>query len=363
MTKEEFLQKIKEIEKVDEEAKKASLAHQLTLAKPPWSLGGLEDITVRLAGIKGSNDYQVNKCMLFVFASDNGVCCEGVSSCPQSITWSQTINLTLKKTGAATLCAYFGDDILVTDVGVIGNTDNGKVVQKKIRESTSNIKIGPAMTEEECIKALSIGFETALKYKDTHDLFGIGEMGIGNTTTSSAVLSVLTSLPVEQVTGKGAGLVEEAYLNKINVIKEAISVNKPNQLDPIDVLQKVGGFDLAAMTGAYLGCAYAKRPVVIDGLISVVAALTAFRLCENAAGYFFPSHASYEIGYRKAIEELHLTPFLNLGMRLGEGSGCPLAFEIIKASIAIRDKMATFDEASINDDYLEEIRIGDKFKV
>ena len=188
-------------------------------------------------------------------------------------------------------------------------------------------------------------------------------MCICNTTTSSAILSVLLDLPVEAVTGRGSGLTDEAFEYKKQVIKHAIEVNKPDPADPIDVMAKVGGFDICAMCGAFLGGAASHRPVVIDGFISVVAALCAARICPNAAKYMIPSHASYEIGYKRAMAELGLEPILLLGMRLGEGSGCPLAFEVLSAACAILNKMATFDEAGIDDDYLDELREGDKFTV
>ena len=192
---------------------------------------------------------------------------------------------------------------------------------------------------------------------------GVGEMGIGNTTTSSAVLSVLLGAEVETVTGRGGGITDGAFLKKKQVISQAIALNRPDPKDPVDVLSKVGGFDLAAMCGAFLGGAASHRPMVIDGFISVVAALCAVRLCPMVRDYLVPSHASYEIGYKLAMEELGLQPIFLLNMRLGEGSGCPLAFQVLSAACAILNDMATFDQAGIDDGYLEEIREGDKFTV
>ena len=196
-----------------------------------------------------------------------------------------------------------------------------------------------------------------------HFPHGVGEMGIGNTTTSSAVLAVLLDAPVETVTGRGGGVTDEAFARKKAVIQKAIAINAPDRNDALDVLAKVGGFDLAAMCGAFLGAAATRRPVVIDGLISAVAALCACRICPDVRAYLVPSHASYEIGYRLAMDEMGLEPMLLLGMRLGEGSGCPLAFEVLDAACAIINDMATFDEAGIDDGYLDEIREGDKFTV
>jgi len=177
------------------------------------------------------------------------------------------------------------------------------------------------------------------------------------------VLSVLLDADVEAVTGRGGGITDDSFLKKKQVIKDAIAINNPDKNDVVDVLAKVGGFDIAAMCGAFLGCAATRRPVVIDGFISAVAALCAYKLCPNAVRYFIPSHASYEIGYKLAMDAMNLQPLFLLGMRLGEGSGCPLAFEIMDAACAIINDMATFDQAGIDDGYLDEIREGDKFTV
>ena len=188
-------------------------------------------------------------------------------------------------------------------------------------------------------------------------------MGIGNTTTSSAVLCGLTGIQAEEATGKGAGLNEEAYRNKIEVIKTALKINKPNPGDPVDVLAKVGGFDIAAMAGVFIGCAYSRTPVVIDGFISMVAALAASRLNPRVKEYMFASHASYEPGYMHAARALGLEPCLHLDMRLGEGSGCPLMFAVIDAACAVIRDMGTFEEANICAEYLENIKEGDNFTV
>ena len=296
-----------------------------------------------------------------MFAADNGVVEEGVSSAPQSVTLMQTINLTRHKTGASTLCKHFGCDITVCDVGVNANIKEKKVLNRKIAYGTNNIVKGPAMTREEAIQAILTGIELAAN--TDADVIGIGEMGIGNTTTSSAVLSVLLDADVEAVTGRGGGITDESFLKKKQVIKDAIEINQPNRNHVVDVLAKVGGFDIAAMCGAFIGCAATRKPVVIDGFISAVAALCASKLCPNAVHYFIPSHASYEIGYKLAMDAMGLEPLFLLGMRLGEGSGCPLAFQIMDAACAIINDMATFEQAGIDDGYLDEIREGDKFTV
>ena len=334
---------------------------QAQLAKPPGSLGRLEELSVQLAGITGKVHNKIDRKHLLVFAADNGVVAEGVSSAPQSVTLMQTVNLTRHKTGASTLCKHFGCGITVCDVGVNADIKEPKVLNKKIAYGTKNIVHGPAMTREQTEQAILTGYELA-KTTDA-DVIGIGEMGIGNTTTSSAVLAVLLDADVEAVTGRGGGITDQSFLKKKQVIKDAIAINQPDKNDIIDVLAKVGGFDIAAMCGAFIGAAATRRPVVIDGFISAVAALCAYKLCPNSVQYFVPSHASYEIGYKLAMDAMSLQPLFLLEMRLGEGSGCPLAFEVLDAACAIINDMATFDQAGIDDGYLDEIREGDKFTV
>ena len=350
---------VREVLPLDRGAMTAAEEYQARLAKPPGSLGRLEEISIQLAGITGRVHNSLNKKQLLVFAADNGVVAEGVSSAPQSVTKQQTINLMRGKTGAAVLAKHFGCGLTVCDVGVNADIYESTVLNRKIAYGTQNICTGPAMTREQTLQAILTGAEIA-RTVDA-DVIGVGEMGIGNTTTSSAVLAVLLGADVEAVTGRGGGITEESFRKKKAVIRTAIEVNRPDRDDVVGVLSKVGGFDLAAMCGAFLGAAAARRPAVIDGLISAAAALCAVRLCPNVHGYLVPSHASFEIGYRLAMEAMDLRPLFDLGMRLGEGSGCPLAFQVLDAACAVINDMATFDEAGINDDYLDEIRRGDQF--
>ena len=343
----------------DADAMARAQQHIDGLLKPPGSLGRLEEISIQLAGITGRVHNALNKKQLLVFAADNGVVAEGVSSAPQSVTKQQTINLMRGKTGAAVLAQHFGCGLTVCDVGVNADIYESTVLNRKIAYGTQNICTGPAMTREQTLQAILTGAEIA-RTVDA-DVIGVGEMGIGNTTTSSAVLAVLLGADVEAVTGRGGGITEESFRKKKAVIRTAIEVNRPDRDDVVGVLSKVGGFDLAAMCGAFLGAAAARRPAVIDGLISAAAALCAVRLCPNVRGYLVPSHASFEIGYRLAMEAMDLRPLFDLGMRLGEGSGCPLAFQVLDAACAVINDMATFDEAGINDDYLDKIRRGDQF--
>ncbi len=355
------------ISPLDENAETFARNRLDSLVKPLGSLGVLEDIAVRLAGISGKMYYDTEKRCILVMASDNGVVEEGVASAPQSVTYSQSINLTRGITGAAVLTKQYNADIIVTDVGINADINCDKIINRKIRKSTHNIAKESAMTRDEALKAILIGIEAAENAViGGYSLIGVGEMGIGNTTTSSAVLCALTGIDIEEITGKGAGLSDQAYRHKIAVIKAALKLNAPDKNDPIDVLAKVGGFDIAAMTGAFIGCACKRVPVVIDGFISVVAALTAARLNPIIKDYMIMSHKSYEKGFIHAANELKLTPYLDLRMRLGEGSGCPLMFSIIDGACAVIKDMATFEEAEIDDSYLDGIEkdnffcVGDK---
>ena len=353
--------KLPVVQPLDNIAMDKARQRQAELAKPPGSLGRLEDLSVQLAGITGSVHNKMERKHLLVFAADNGVVEEGVASAPQSVTLMQTINLTRHKTGASTLCRHFGCGITVCDVGVNADIREKAVLNRKIAYGTANIVKGPAMTRQQAIQAVQTGMELAMATEA--DVLGVGEMGIGNTTTSSAVLSVLLEAPVEDVTGRGGGITNDSFRKKKEVIRTAIEINQPDKNDVLDVLSKVGGFDIAAMCGAFIGAAASRRPVVIDGFISAVAALCACRMCPEVRGYLIPSHASYEIGYKLAMDAMELQPMFLLGMRLGEGSGCPLAFEILSAACAVINDMATFDQAGIDDSYLEEIRVGDQFTV
>ena len=357
----ELQEVITSVSALDESAMAAARKRQAQLAKPPVSLGRLEDLSIQLAGITGQVHNKVEKKHLLVFAADNGVVAEGVSSAPQSVTLMQTINLTRHKTGASVLAKHFGCEITVCDVGVNAEIKEPAVLNRKIAYGTQNIAKGPAMTRAQAEAAILTGIELAQNTEA--DAIGIGEMGIGNTTTSAAVLAVLLDADVDAVTGRGGGITDDSFRKKKEVIRKAIAVNQPDKNDVLDVLAKVGGFDIAAMCGAFIGAAATHRPAVIDGFISAVAALCAVRLCPNVKGYLVPSHASYEIGYKLAMDAMQLRPMLLLDMRLGEGSGCPLAFQMLEAACAIVNDMATFEEANIDDGYLDEIRQGDKFTV
>ncbi len=339
------------------EAVRLAKRRQAELAKPPGSLGKLEDISIRLAGITGKVMNTLDRCRVLVFAADNGVVAEGVAVTPQSVTLQQAVNMTRSKTGMSSIARFFGDDVRVYDVGINSEKRFPGIADKKLGMGTADIAKGPAMDRKTALAALKIGMDAVTEaMRDGISAVGIGEMGIGNTTTSAAVLMALTRASAEDVTGYGSGLTEKAFLHKRTIIEKAVRLNAPDKNDPVAVLAAVGGFDIAAMTGAYLGCAICRMPAVADGFISVVAALAAVRLLPEARDFIFLSHASAERGCRLVYEELGLSPMLALDMRLGEGSGCPLAFQIMKAACAAMNDMATFPEAAIDDGYLDEIR-------
>ena len=371
---EEKLKRIlSEVRGADPDALREAAVYVQSLAAPPGSLGKLTDAAVQLAGITGKVQNTVSRRRIIVLCADNGVVEEGVSVTPQIVTLSQAVNMTRHLTGMSSLAAHFGDEVEVVDVGIAAPYEEQgvKIVQRRILRGTGNIVKEPAMSREQALEAILVGIERAGKAKeDGIDVIGAGEMGIGNTTTSSAVLAALTGLRVEEVTGRGAGLTDEAFARKKDVISRALDLHGLKRAsfgdagpgspredpDPVDVIARVGGLDIAAMCGVYLGAAVYRIPVVIDGFISIVAALCAHRMCDKAGDFMFPSHVSEEIGYMRAAEELHLDPWLHLNMRLGEGSGCPLAFQILEASCALMNEMATFEQAQIDDGYLAALR-------
>ncbi|MBO6061168.1 MAG: nicotinate-nucleotide--dimethylbenzimidazole phosphoribosyltransferase, partial [Clostridia bacterium] len=272
MTEKEFLEYAASVEPAYMQAVKEAEARQAKLAKPPHSLGKLEEISIKTAGITGRVLNRIDKCRVLVFAADNGVVCEGVAVTPQSVPLKQCINMTMHKTGMSALAKYFGNSVRIYDVGINAAFAHPGIIDRKVRFGTGNIRRGPAMSREECIKAICAGIEAAeTAAADGVDAVGIGEMGIGNTTSSAAVLASLLEIEPDLVTERGSGLTDEAYELKKTVVSEAIKLNSPNIEDAIDVLSKVGGLDIAARAGAYIGLAKMRIPAVADGFISIVA--------------------------------------------------------------------------------------------
>lgn len=371
MTEQELLTLNEKIEKLDEEAMEAARARQEKLAKPPGSLGVLEEISIQMAGITGQVKNTIEKTCVLVMCADNGVVEEKVASTPQSVTLAQTINFTRRLTGIGALAESFGSELLIVDVGINGTVPENlytevpfantrSIVNRSIARGTKNLAKEAAMTRAQALEAIQIGIEMAWAIDAADiDLMGIGEMGIGNTTTSAALLCALTSHTAEETVGRGGGLDDTHLCRKKEIVQAA--ADRCEGKDVLGILAEVGGFDIAAMAGAFIGAALHKIPVVIDGYISVVAALVASHLAPACKQYMFASHQSCEQGYRLAIKELGLSPFLQLQMRLGEGTGCPLAFKIIEGACGVMNRMATFEEAQIDDGYLEELRKGNCF--
>ncbi len=327
------------------------------LVKPIGSLGRLEDYAVKLAGIFGKTALPTLKKAVAVFASDNGVWDEGISPVPQSVTAMQAVNMTKGITGVGVLSACAGADVFVYDVGIRNFSGHKGVEDKRVANGTHSIAKEPAMDIGQAIKAISHGIDAAeALWEKGYRLLGCGEMGICNTTTSAAVLCALTGAEPEEAVGRGAGITDEQLVRKREVVQLALETNKTDPDNALEVLAALGGFDIAAMAGFFLGAAYKQVPVVIDGFISAVAALAASRLNPAVTDYMFASHHSAEPGFGIAMEALGLTAPLHLDMRLGEGSGCPLMFAVLDGAAAVLTKMATFTEAHIDPSKLVDIR-------
>jgi nicotinate-nucleotide--dimethylbenzimidazole phosphoribosyltransferase len=333
---------------LDRELMNKAQARLDSLAKPLGSLGRLEDIVKQLVGITGQLFPVVDKKTVIIMCSDNGVVEEGVAQAPKSITSSVTHNFTKGITGVNVFAKHTGSDILVVDIGVDDDIKSEEILNRKIRRGTWNIAQGPAMTREEAVKAIETGIEIVGELKQKgFNLLGTGEMGIGNTTTSSAVAIVLTGSRVESMVGRGAGLSSEGLKKKISVVRRAIEINNPNPDDAVDVIAKLGGFDIAGLTGCFIGAAANRIPILIDGFISSVAALAAVKIKAEVKNFIFPSHSSAEPGTKEIMNYLGFEPLLNLKMRLGEGTGAALAFHIIDAAVAAYKQMGTFGDARI----------------
>ena len=323
-------------------------ARQDRLIKPQGSLGKLEEISIQLAGIYGSKYFDTTKKIVLSFACDHGVYEEGVAPNNQNITLLQSMNFPKKINGVGTISKFVGSDVQLIDVGINCDEPIEGVIDCKIRKSTSNRAKGPAMTRQEAIRAIEIGIEMSEKYiQEDYKVIGIGEMGIANTTPSAAIISVIAGCDPQEVTGMGAGLKKELLQHKAQVIRTAIEINQPNPTDGIDILQKVGGFEIGSMAGVILGCSANRVPVVLDGFISYAAALIAVNINPRCKDYMIASHYSAEPGAKKALELLGLDPFLKMDMRLGEGSGAALAFNMIEAANYVYKNMLTFDEVDM----------------
>jgi len=326
------------------------------LAIPSGSLGRLEELAIRLAEITDNLKPSFRNKVIFTMAGDHGVVERGVSAFPQEVTYQMVKNFAEGGASVNAFSGVVGARVMVIDMGVKKDLSEffsfEGFINKKVREGTGDFTIGPAMTREEAIKSLTAGIEVAAEIKSKYglELAGTGDMGIGNTTPSSAVTSVITGMSVPEVTGRGTGINDETFKNKVAVIEKGISVNKPDASDGIDVLAKVGGFEIGGIAGLILGCASMRVPVVIDGFISTAGALIAAKICPESTRYMIPSHQSVEVGHSKALASMGLQPaYLNFNMRLGEGTGAALMFPFVEAAATLLQKIKTFESAEVTE--------------
>ncbi len=342
----ELLEKtLKEIQPLDEKAMEESRLRWRNMAKPLNSMGLFEKVSVQLAGIYGKAMFSTGKKGLLIMCADNGIVEEGVTQSDQSVTATVAENFLDDHSCVAVMCRQCGADFRPIDIGMATDT---RVEKHKIAYGTKNLTKGPAMTREEAISAIEVGIKLALEMKEQgYEMLATGEMGIGNTSTSSAMTSVLLNKPVEDVTGRGAGLSSDGLERKISAIKRGIEINHPDPNDAIDVLAKVGGLDIAGMAGIFLGCAAAHIPGVIDGFVSGAAALAAKRICPPAGDYMIASHVSNEPAGRMILEGLEKEPFITAQMCVGEGTGAVALFPLLEVGLAVYRNMISFNEAKI----------------
>ncbi|MHB8174724.1 MAG: nicotinate-nucleotide--dimethylbenzimidazole phosphoribosyltransferase [Nitrospirota bacterium] len=318
--------------------------------KPPGSLGRLEELAKRVCLITGNDNPDASKKVIFVFAGDHGVADELVSAYPKAVTAQMVLNFIRGGAGVNVLGRHAGADVVVTDIGVdhefglIEGLRNAKVAR-----GTNNIARGPAMSRSDCIRAMEVGIGLTNEFADRgYGIFGTGDMGIANTTPSSALAAAYTGLPAADVTGYGTGIGEERFAAKVEVIKRALAANPPDAGDPLGTLASLGGYEIAGIAGVVLGAAARKRPVVVDGFISTAGALAACEIKPEAKGYIIAAHKSVERGHTAMLKRMGQRPLLDLDMRLGEGTGAALGMMVIEAGIKILREMATFGEAGVD---------------
>ena len=322
-----------------------------SLTKPQGSLGQLESLAKQLGGIQRTSNPKILKKAILLMAGDHGVTAEGVSAFPQEVTPQMVYNIINGGAAINVLARHANAEVFCTDVGVAFPLEvAGDVIQKRVANGTQNMTKGPAMTRQQALQALLVGAEVAEeKIRAGYNLLATGDLGIGNTTPSSAIVALLTNSAVESVVGRGTGIDDAGLIKKCQAIEKAIALNKPDPQDALDVLTKVGGLEIAAIAGSILQAAASRVPIVIDGFISTAGALLAAKLAPKSTAFMIPSHGSVEIGHRKALAELGLDPVLNLNMRLGEGTGAALTFHLVEAALHILEEMATFADAGVSE--------------
>lgn len=342
---------VESIRPLDEAAMAAARERQGQLTKPQGSLGRLEELAVQLAGITGRERPLLPRKAVVVMAADHGVTAEGVSAFPSEVTPQMVLNFLRGGAAINVLSRRSGARVVVVDVGVAAEmAPEEGLLLRKVAPGTRNLAVQPAMTREEAVKAIQVGIDVVeSEVAQGLDLVATGDMGIGNTTPSSALVATLTGRPVAEVAGRGTGIDDAGLARKIQAIEQGIRVNRPDSSDPLDILAKLGGLEIAGLVGVILGGAAHRLPVVIDGFISGAAAMVAARLCPALLPYLIPSHQSVEVGHRVLLQDLGLRPLLNLEMRLGEGTGAAIAMHLIDDALAIQSEMATFAEAGVSE--------------
>jgi len=342
---------IAKIKKPDLGLMKQVQARLDSLTKPRGSLGRLEELAKQIVSITANLSPRIEKKAIIIMTADHGVVEESISAYPREVTPQMVYNFLNGGAAINVLARHIGAEVLIVDVGVaVDFQEHQSLMLEKIDYGTKNMVKGPAMTDEQAVKSLEVGIEAAEKLiKKGYDIIATGDMGIGNTTASSAIAAVICRTDVESVTGYGTGIDDRCLENKINVIKKAISVNKPDAADGIDVLSKVGGFEIGGIAGIILGCASGRTPVVIDGFISGAGALIAAAISPDSTNYMIASHCSSEKGHRIVLDRLGLKPLFDFDMRLGEGTGAAIGISIIEASVKILNEMATFSQAGVSE--------------
>jgi nicotinate-nucleotide--dimethylbenzimidazole phosphoribosyltransferase len=335
---------------VDDRLEPEIRAHLDNLTKPRGSLGHLEELAVHYCLATGTQKPHMGEKVIFVFAGDHGVVTEGVSAYPKEVTTQMVRNMLAGGAAVNILARHAGAEVRVVDIGVDKSFESTPgLLAKKVRPGTANIAEGPAMSTGEAQRAVEAGIELAQRAaRGGATLIGTGEMGIGNTTPSSAILAVLLPCSVEQMTGRGSGIDDDTLRHKIDVVERAIAVNRERLTEPLSVLAALGGLEIGGICGLVLGAASYRVPTVVDGFISAAGALIAWRMCPHVRGYLFFSHLSAEAGHGVFFQRVNARPILDLGMRLGEGTGAALAMSIIEAAIMVYNGMSTFDSAGVS---------------
>ncbi len=343
---------IKRIYPQDSEARAQAKERLDQLTMPHWALGDLMDLAIDLAGMTGSIQPKVSGKAVITMAGDHGVVAEGVSKFPAEVTQQMVYNFVNGGAGINALAEQAGADVYIIDMGVNGDLQqlaaSGKIIDKKIGLGTNNISVGPAMSIAQARKSIEAGIEIAEELSDRIDLFATGDMGIGNTTPSTAIAAAVTGVPVDKLTGRGTGLDDDQLQHKIKVVNKILEINRPDPKNGLDLLSKVGGFEIGGIAGVILGAAANRKPVLVDGFISTAGALVAHSVEPFIRDYIICSHRSVEPGHKYMQEKLGSTkPLLDLNMRLGEGTGAALCMNLVEAAVAVLTRVATFEEAAV----------------